>query len=307
MLGLRTYNYEHFTQEVLRGAEHAAFSGPGPGERAPDFKAPALDGESHRLSDYRGKKNVLLVFGSATCPTTATSVPGLNRLYDQLRGGDIEFLFVYTREAHPGERLPAHGSMSQKANAAKILRDEEDLRMPVLIDDVHGSIHKKYSKLPNAAFLIDKSGRVAFRSLWARPETLAAAIQELLQLQREQGVDHAVVGDGEDMNLPASYNALYAYRALERGGHQSVHDFRVALGLASHTATPSGKSKPLLQRPGRVLAISALTAVVLAGGMYAGFELRKRRLGVRRNPYRAYEKEEVRDTDTGTDYGAVGI
>ncbi len=307
MLGLRNYNYEHFTQEVLRDAERAVFSGPKAGERAPDFKALALDGENHRLGDYAGKKNVLLVFGSATCPTTATCVPGLNRLYGQLRGDDIEFLFVYTREAHPGERLPAHGSLNQKTSAAKILRDEENLRMPVLVDDTHGSIHRKYSKVPNAAFLIDKSGRIAFRSLWARPETLAAAIQELLQVQREQGVDHAVVRDGEYLELPASYNALYAYRALERGGHQSVHDFRVALGLSSNTAITPGKRKRLLQRPGRVLAISALTAVVLAGGMYAGFELRKRRLGIRRNPYRAYEKEEVRDTDTGTDYGAVGI
>ena len=306
MLGLRNYNYEHFTQEVLRDGERGVFSGPKAGEKAPDFKASALNGQTHRLSDYTGRKNVLLVFGSATCPVTATAVPGLNKLYDRLRGDDIEFIFVYTREAHPGERLPAHGSMSEKAHAAKILRDEENMQMPMLVDDLHGSIHRRYSKRPNAAFLIDKSGRIAFRSLWARPETLAAAIQELLKLQRERGVDHVVVRDGEEVDLPSAYNALYAYRALERGGHQSVHDFRVALGLASDATRPT-KGKRLLQRPGRVLAISALTAVVLAGGMYAGFELRKRRLGIRRNPYRAYEKEEVRDTETGTDYGAVGI
>jgi hypothetical protein len=63
----------------------------------------------------------------------------------------------------------------------------------------------------------------------------------------------------------------------------------------------------LLDSPGRILSIAALSAAVLAGGLYAGFELRKRRLNIRRNPYRAYEKEKVRDTDTGTDYGAVGI
>ena len=51
----------------------------------------------------------------------------------------------------------------------------------------------------------------------------------------------------------------------------------------------------------------ALTAAVLAGGLYAGFELRKRRLGTPRNPYRAYERDKGRDTETGTDYGAVGI
>jgi hypothetical protein len=55
------------------------------------------------------------------------------------------------------------------------------------------------------------------------------------------------------------------------------------------------------------VAVSALTAAVLAGGLYAGYELRKRRLGLRRNPYRAYEKEKIRDTETGEDYGAVGI
>jgi hypothetical protein len=55
------------------------------------------------------------------------------------------------------------------------------------------------------------------------------------------------------------------------------------------------------------MSIAALTAAVLAGGLYAGFELRKRRLGMPRNPYRAYEREKVQDTETGTDYGAVGI
>jgi hypothetical protein len=55
------------------------------------------------------------------------------------------------------------------------------------------------------------------------------------------------------------------------------------------------------------MSIAALAAAVLAGGLYAGFELRKRRLGTQRNPYRAYERERVRDTETGTDYGAVGI
>jgi hypothetical protein len=71
--------------------------------------------------------------------------------------------------------------------------------------------------------------------------------------------------------------------------------------------TASHLARPLLDNPGRVLSIAALTAAVLAGGLYAGFELRKRRLGTRRNPYRAYEREKVRDTETGTDYGAVGI
>jgi peroxiredoxin len=308
MLGLSSYNYGHFTRELFHELAQTSFSGPGPGEHAPDFKATTLDGETVRLGDYEKKKNVLLVFGSATCPMTAASISEINELYDRFRGDDVEFLFVYVREAHPGEIIPAHKSMREKTEAARLLRDEEDIQMPILVDDLRGSIHRRYSKLPNPAFLIDKAGRVAFLSLWSKPAGLGRAIQELLDVQEERRVDHAVVTGGQDLDMPVPYSALYAYRALERGGKQSLSDFRQALGLPARVVlTASHLARPLLNNPGRVMSIAALTAAVLAGGLYAGFELRKRRLGLPRNPYRAYEKDKVRDTETGTDYGAVGI
>jgi peroxiredoxin len=307
MMGFKDYNYSHFTREVLREME-GAFTGPKPGERAPDFHGIDLDGETVRLSDYEGKKNVLLVFGSSTSPMTAGTIGGINELYDEFRGDDMEFLFVYVREAHPGEKIPAHLSMNQKFHGARLLRDEEDLKMPVVVDDLRGSIHRKYSKLPNPAFLIDKTGRVAFRCKWTQSDKLAPAIEELLRLQQTPGANQGVVAGGEDLSMPISYGLLFSYRALERGGEQSLNDFRESFGISERaTMNASRPTKPLLENPGRVLAIVALTTTVLAGGLYAGFELRKRRLGMRRNPYRAYEKEEIRDTETGTDYGAVGI
>ena len=308
MLGFGGYNYEHFTRELMDELHRSGLSGPGPGERAPDFKARTLDGETVRLSDFQGKKNVLLVFGSATCPMVAGSIRGINDLYDEFRGDNIEFLFIYVREAHPGERIPAHKSLEEKVRAARLIRDEEEIQMPVVVDDIRGSIHRKYSRLPNPAFLIDKSGRVAYRSMWAKPKELGEAIEELLELQRERGVDHVVVGGGEDLSIPVSYTMIFSYRALERGGDDAIGDFRKVFGIPGRVALATSRvAKPILENPGRIVAIAALTAAVLAGGFYAGFELRKRRLGLRRNPYRAYEDEEVRDTETGTDYGAVGI
>jgi hypothetical protein len=307
MLGFSSYNYEHFSPELFRELEQARFSGPLAGEKAPDFKARKLDGDKIRLSDFRGRKNVLLVFGSATCPMTAASLSSLSELHDLVGGDDIQFLFVYVREAHPGERIPAHDSAEDKVAAAKLLREEEDVDMPIVVDDLSGSIHRKYSRLPNPAFLIDKSGRVAFRSMWSNPEELAAAIEDLLEKQRNGGEDHAVVRDGEDLSMPVSYAMLSSFRALERGGRISVADFREAVGVSRAAEQEEAFSEPLFDHPGRVLAVTALTTAVLAGGLYAGFELRKRRLGLRRNPYRAYEKDTVRDTETGEDYGAVGI
>src|SRR5215472_4857809 len=308
MLGFSSYNYEHFSRDIFHDLAETSFSGPAPGERAPDFKVTTLDGETIRLSDFAKKKNVLLLFGSATCPMTASSISGINELYDRFRGDDIEFLFVYVREAHPGEIIPAHGSMREKIEAARLLRDEEEMQMPVLVDDLRGGIHRKYSKLPNPAFLIDKSGRLAFLSLWSKPEALGAAIEELLELQQDRGVDHVIVHGGQELSMALPYSALSSYRALERGGRQSLSDFRQALGLPARVAlSASHLARPLLDNPGRIMSVVALTVAVLAGGLYAGFELRKRRLGMRRNPYRAYEKDKVRDTETGTDYGAVGI
>lgn len=307
MFGFGTYNYQHFSREILRELTDARFSGPAPGERAPDFKASTLEGEILSLSAFRGKKNVLLVFGSATSPMTAASIRKLNGLYDRFRGDDIEFLFIYVREAHPGEEIHAHRSMAGKREAARRLRDEEDIAMPVLVDDVSGAIHRKYSQLPSPAFLIDRSGRVAFRSMWARPDGIESAIQELLELQHERGTDHVVVKGGQDLGQLLSYANLSSYRALERGGERSLSDFRKALGLSRRAFAASRAAKSVIENPGRIVAVSALTAAVLAGGLYAGFELRKRRIGLRRNPYRAYEKDRVRDTETGTDYGAVGI
>src|SRR6185437_1171976 len=130
MLGFGVYNYEHFSRQLLQELDQMPFAGPQPGERAPDFKAETLEGEMLRLSDFQNKKNVLLLFGSATCPMTAGAIGPVNQLYDHFRGDEIEFLFVYVREAHPGERIPAHGSMREKTHAARQLRNEEDMAMP---------------------------------------------------------------------------------------------------------------------------------------------------------------------------------
>jgi|GEM_PF-266670 len=318
-MGFSDYNYPHFTRELLGLLEKADFAGPEPGERAPDFKGVTLDGKTAKLSDFRGKMNVLLVFGSATCPMTAASMGGINRLCSQFSGAPVQFIFVYVREAHPGDQIPAHRTADDKVRAALLLRAEENLAMRVVVDDLRGTIHRKYSGLPNPAFLIDKSGCVAFRAMWAKPAALESAIEELLEQQRDRAVDHAVVNGGQDLRVPLSYAALSSYRALERGGEAAVNDFRHALGLGSSTAPvfrikeadlqqeAEDEGSSLLGSSGRILAIGALTAAVLAGGLYAGFELRKRRVGTQRNPYRTYEKDKVRDTETDTDYGAVGI
>ena len=66
MFGLSKYNYESFTRELLQKQMALSDAGPEPGEPAPDFEARTLEGKSVRLSDFRGRRNVVLTFGSLT-------------------------------------------------------------------------------------------------------------------------------------------------------------------------------------------------------------------------------------------------
>lgn len=304
MFGSGTYNYEHFTRDLLKSLKKE--NGPEPGEVAPDFTLRTVDGDKVSLSDFEEHKNVVLTFGSATCPMTLGSIGGLNRLYEKYRGDDVEFLFVYIREAHPGEDLPSHRSMEDKFRAAQLFRDEEDLKMPVPIDDLRGSVHRKYDRLPNPSYLIDKSGRIAFRSLYAQPDVLDNAVSELLTFQQRTGKDHSVVAGGENRRMPRSFPLLYTYRALKRGGRQAILNFKEALGVSGKLAVAGSRvAQPVVENPGKTAAAAALTAGVLAGGVYAGYKLRQKRLA-HREPYRYFDREHRPRTGTD-DYEPIGI
>src|SRR5205807_5906492 len=140
----------------------------------------------------------------------------------------------------------------------------------------------KYGKLPNPSYLIDRSGRVAFRCLWTQPSVLEGAINELLDFQERTDEDHEVVAGGEDRRMPKSFPLLYTYRALKRGGRQAILDFEEALGIPGKLAVASSRIvQPVLENPGKTVAAAALTAGVLAGGVYAGYKLRKKRFAHR--------------------------
>ncbi len=308
MFGFSSYNYDRFSKaSLLKDLAGTKFgNAPEPGDKAPDFELRTVDGEKVRLSDFREEKNVVLTFGSATCPLTAGSIGGLLELQEEFSDRDVEFLFVYVREAHPGENLPAHESMKDKVEAAEYFRDEEEVEIPILVDELNGKVHRRYGSLPNPTFIIDKSGRIAFRALATRAGVIEEALEELLERQEERGVDHAIVLDGEDAVMPSMKALLHAYRALERGGDEAISDFREEMGMPGRAMVATSRAiRPIADNPG--ITISAAVAVlgVASLGLWAGFALRKRRLMGMQEPYR-YPRGK---TPAGgyDDYEAVGI
>jgi hypothetical protein len=113
-------------------------------------------------------------------------------------GERVAFVSIYVREAHPGERYPHHTSDAQKMRHARDRVAQDPVPWPVAVDTLDGRTHNAYGPLPNSIYLVDRTGRVAFRALWAGQEGLVRArISELLNppvMQALANLLHALRG-----------------------------------------------------------------------------------------------------------------
>jgi hypothetical protein len=139
--------------------------GPLPGEPVPDFDLITTDGKRARKSDYAGRP-LLVTFASCTCPMTKAASPALRALHERF-GGRAGFLSVYVREAHPGDLIPQAPDADEKLSRAAAYQRRDDISWTVGVDALEGDFHQAMGGHPNAAYLIDAAGDVAFRSLWS--------------------------------------------------------------------------------------------------------------------------------------------
>ncbi len=160
------------------------------------------------------------------------------REYD---GKGFNFVFVYTREAHPGEHYPAHRSLDQKVDHARAFQRILQVERPILVDDLAGTGHKLYGSLPNMTYLIGRSGRVLFRSDWTDPPTIRSALDYVLDARARRR---------EGLRLGPFYAEFVGYRwsdqskfqdGLVRAGPQAVDDYANAMKQRSTQAPRPGR------------------------------------------------------------------
>lgn len=166
--GERAYRYPHFERKLLM--EDTSFkTGPSPGEPMLDFELPTTRGGLVRKRDFVGERPVLLAFGSITCPMTAAARPVLGKLHREF-GDRVEFVTVYVREAHPGDRYPQVDSIAEKIRRAREYGERDDIPWTIAVDDAEGSLHRALDPKPTAAYLVNADGTVAHRTLWSNDE-----------------------------------------------------------------------------------------------------------------------------------------
>lgn len=188
--GYDTYNYPHF----LAGPDDATFEwfrhNLRVGEEAPDFEAVTVDGERLRLSDYTADQTVVIEFGNLTCPFCRLAAPGMDQLAREYADKGFAFLFVHTREAHPGENYRQHTSMEQKIEHARAYREMCNVERPILVDDLEGTIHHQYGLLPDMCYMIGRRGRVQNTILFKADWTNADALRVMLDYQMSRKAAH---------------------------------------------------------------------------------------------------------------------
>jgi peroxiredoxin len=163
------YRYPHFQRKMMMEDMLSFRGGPKPGEEFPDFQLTTLDGDSLTKKSLTGDRPVLITIGSVTCPMTASSSPALKKLYNQFRN-QFDFITLYVREAHPGDYFHQAETIEQKIEYAKTLKERDRIPWETGVDDINGDLHRKLGGHPNAAYIIDTSGKVAFRILWSNDE-----------------------------------------------------------------------------------------------------------------------------------------
>ena len=169
----QVYNYKNFSGEYYNLSN---FPGPKPGDKFEDVILKDIHGNDRALSDFLDKP-LVIESGSITCPMYANCIPKMEEYRKSF--SNINFILVYVREAHPGERRPEHTSMEDKTSAAKKVSSLYNDNRLTLVDSMNGEFHQKYGSLPNILYVINKNGVVVYRGDWNDPEKVKTILQQL--------------------------------------------------------------------------------------------------------------------------------
>jgi len=124
---------------------------PEEGHVAPDFSLKTLDGKTVRLSEFRGKKVVLVNFWATWCPPCRSEMPTMQQIYTEYKAKGLEILAINI----------------ERDSKEEILEFMKELRLtfPVLLDpDMKVTRTYRLIGLP-VSMLIDRQGIIRSKTI----------------------------------------------------------------------------------------------------------------------------------------------
>ena len=167
---------EILLQGLFTGEVGSLQEGPKVNDPAPGFMLKTQDGkQTIRLADVIGTKPVVIVFGNFTCGPFRSMYPGVEDVYRRFKD-DAVFLGVYVREAHPtdGWKMDSNAKVGVSVAQPKTYEQRTAVAnqchallkpsIPLLVDEIDDSTGNAYSGMPARLYVIDRGGRVAYKS-----------------------------------------------------------------------------------------------------------------------------------------------
>jgi hypothetical protein len=155
-------------------------------------------------------------------------VSPLNELYGRYRDKGFAFFTIYVREPHPGEHYGPHKDFEQKLQAARDCRAQDGIQTPLLVDDLQGTVHRIYGTMPNMIYIVDKSGKIAYKAMWTDHEEIASVLSNLAAADEFQAKGVRVKPSyTEKINyIPAEYAGGLREKVFDRAGPKAWEDYR---------------------------------------------------------------------------------
>ena len=115
---------------------------------------------------------------------------------------DVEWLVVYVREAHPGEKAGQAKSMDEKIAYAKRNRDEYKEDRKIAVDSMDGKWHHDWGLLPNTVYVINPEGKVIYRADWSFPNNVDRVLQNRDEINDNEHI--VIIGAAPWITIPVT-------------------------------------------------------------------------------------------------------
>ena len=137
-------------------------------------------------------------------------------------------MFVYVREAHPGERITHHDTFETKLANAWLLRDEVGIRRPILVDDLDGTAHRAYGLLPNMTWVVGRGGRVIYKAEWTSAASIEAFVERYAQRRSRRPATGTIAPYITEQLEFRDVDRDAFYQRLRRNGQRAYDEFKRA-------------------------------------------------------------------------------
>ncbi|MDY6980785.1 MAG: TlpA disulfide reductase family protein [Pseudomonadota bacterium] len=136
---------------------------------APSFTLKDMDGNIHKLADYRGQVAVVN-FWATWCPPCREEMPSMERAWKQLQKENVAMLAI---------------NVGEDADTIFTFTADYPVSFPLLMDQDSSVINAWPVKGLPTTFVLDKQGRIVYRVIGGREWDHPKLIDMLIELQNQ--------------------------------------------------------------------------------------------------------------------------